>query len=226
MPGDIIELKTGDVVPADVRLIEVVNLEADEALLTGESVPARKDPKAIYDDDTGPGDRLNIAFASTTITKGRGKGIAFATGMHTEIGHIAAALQGQDEKDVVVKRDENGKASIGAYFVFACKKVWGTIGEFLGVTVGTPLQRKLSALFLYIFGFAIICAIIVLGSNGFSGRRDVIIYGVATAIGTLPVTLILVLTITMAAGTKVMVQRNVLVRNMRSLEALGGVTSK
>jgi magnesium-transporting ATPase (P-type) len=60
----------------------------------------------------------------------------------------------------------------------------------------------------------------------FSSQRDVIIYAVATALGTLPVTLILVLTVTMAAGTKVMVRRNVVVRNMRSLEALGGVTSK
>lgn len=60
----------------------------------------------------------------------------------------------------------------------------------------------------------------------FRMRNDVIIYAVATAVGTLPVTLILVLTITMAAGTKVMVQRNVVVRNMRALEALGGVTSE
>jgi len=59
----------------------------------------------------------------------------------------------------------------------------------------------------------------------FHTRSDVVIYAVATAVGTLPVTLVVVLTITMAAGTKVMVQRNVIVRNMRSLEALGGVTS-
>nr|CDP31721.1 Putative type IID cation-transporting ATPase [Podospora anserina S mat+] len=226
VPGDIIELKVGDSVPADARIIEAVNLEADEALLTGESVPARKHPDEVYQDaDTGPGDRLNIVFSSSVLTKGRGKAIVFATGMFTEIGAIAAALDDDGTKKRKLERDENGKASIGAYFSFALGKTWDWIGAFLGVTVGTPLQRKLSQLFHYIFMFAIVCAIIILAANKFKARNDVIIYAVATAIGTLPVTLILVLTITMAAGTKVMVQRNVVVRNMRSLEALGGVTN-
>ncbi|RYO85412.1 hypothetical protein DL766_006497 [Monosporascus sp. MC13-8B] len=226
VPGDVIELKAGDVVPADIRLLEAVNLEADEALLTGESVPSRKDPQAVFsEDDTGPGDRLNVAFSSTTVTKGRGCGVVFATGMCTEIGAIAAALRAQGGKKRILERDENGNASAMAYFKFACGKSWDWLGHFLGVTVGTPLQQKLAQLFLYVFAFAIVCAIVVLAVNGFTGRNDVIIYAIATAIGTLPVTLILVLTITMAAGTKVMVQRNVLVRNMRSLEALGGVTN-
>jgi potassium/sodium efflux P-type ATPase len=224
VPGDIIDLKTGDVVPADVRLLDAVNLEADEALLTGESMPARKDPDAVHEEDVSPGDRSNIAFSSTTVTKGRGRAIVVATGMHTEIGAIAAALQNEGEGRVL-ERDSTGKASTGAYLTFWYGSTCDWLGSFLGLTVGTPLQRKLSRLFLYLFVFAIICAIIVLAANRFSGRRDVIIYGVATAIGTIPVTLILVLTITMAAGTQVMVQRHVLVRNMRSLEALGGVTS-
>ncbi|KAH7134306.1 calcium-transporting ATPase [Dactylonectria macrodidyma] len=226
VPGDILDLKTGDVVPADARLLDSVNLEVDEALLTGESLPVRKDPEVTYDeDDVGPGDRLNVVFSSTTITKGRGRAVVFATAMYTEIGAIAAALRVEDGKKSVLKRDENGNASVFAYLVFWCLQVWEFGGRFLGLTVGTPLQRKLSRLFLYIFVFAIVCTLIVLGANKFQGRRDVIIYGVATALGTLPVTLILVLTITMAAGTKVMVQRHVLVRNMRSLEALGGVTA-
>ncbi|KAG7141282.1 Sodium transport ATPase 5 like protein [Verticillium longisporum] len=226
VPGDIIELKTGDMVPADVRLIDTVNLEADEALLTGESVPARKDPKATFDgEDTGPGDRLNVAFSSTTITKGRGRAVVFATGMSTEIGAIAAALHDQGGDKRKPKKDADGNVSLAAHFMYALGCLWDWCGAFLGLTVGTPLQRKLSRLFLYIFMFAIVCALIVLGANGMEGRRDVIIYAVATAIGTLPVTLVLVLTITMAAGTKVMVERNVLVRNMRSLEALGGVTN-
>lgn len=219
-------------VPADARLIEVVNLEADEAALTGESVPVRKDPNSIFgnkegdDEDVGPGDRLNVVFSSTTITKGRGKAIVFATGMSTEMGAIAAALRADGAEKRQLKRDENGKAGVGAHLAFAVGKTWDHIGEFLGVTVGTPLQKKMSRLFLSILGIAIICAIIVIGANGFTSRNDVIIYAITLAIGTLPVTLILVLTVTMAAGTKVMVQRNVLVRNMRSLEALGGVTSK
>lgn len=225
VPGDIIELKVGDSVPADGRVLEAVNLEADEALLTGESLPVRKDPEALLEEDTGPGDRINIVFSSSVITKGRGRAVVVATGMKTEIGAIASALREEGGEKRQVKRDEDGKASTGAYIVFGLASAWDWLGNFLGVTVGTPLQQKLARLFLYVFGIAIICAIIVLATNKFHSQRDVIIYAVATALGTLPVTLILVLTVTMAAGTKVMVHRNVVVRNMRSLEALGGVTN-
>jgi magnesium-transporting ATPase (P-type) len=166
VPGDIIELKVGDNIPADARVIQAVNLEADEALLTGESLPVRKDPEEVYDDElVGPGDRLNVVFSSSVITKGRGRAIVFATGMFTEIGAIATALGDQGGKKRVLERNENGKASIGAYLTFVGGKIWDWIGKFLGLTVGTPLQRKLSQLFHYIFIFAVICAIIVLGAN-------------------------------------------------------------
>lgn len=226
VPGDIIDLKMGDSVPADIRLIDVTNYEANEALLTGESLPVRKNHKMQFDDDTGPGDRLNVSYSSTNVTKGRGKGAVFATGAYTEIGAIAAALKDTGRKKRVVERDQNGRASLGAHITKWLLSVSDSIGEFLGVNVGTPLQRKLSQLFLYVFGFAVVCAIIVLAANKFQPRKDVIIYAVATAVGTLPVSLILVLTITLADGTKQMVSRKVIVRNTKSLEALGGVTSK
>lgn len=165
VPGDIIELKVGDSVPADARVIESTNLEADEALLTGESVPARKDGFEVFDEDTGPGDRLNVVFSSSVITKGRGRAVVFATGMSTEIGAIAAALGDDGKKKRKLKRDENGRASLGAYIAYAFGSTWDWLGEFLGLTVGTPLQRKLSQLFYYVFFFAIICAIVVLGAN-------------------------------------------------------------
>ncbi|KAM5387005.1 hypothetical protein ACJZ2D_000298 [Fusarium nematophilum] len=208
VPGDIIELKMGDSVPADIRILEAVNCETNEAVLTGESLPVRKSPALELEDDTGPGDRLNLCCSSTTVTKGRGKGVVFATGAFTEIGAIAAALNDTGRKKRMVRRDDHGRASVGAYLTAWTLTVADTVGEFLGVNVDTPLQRKLSWLFLYVFGFA-----------------DVIIYAVATAVGTLPVSLILVLTITMAAGNKQMVNRKVVVRNMQSLKALGGVTN-
>ncbi|KAF5025405.1 hypothetical protein F66182_2507 [Fusarium sp. NRRL 66182] len=225
VPGDIIDLKMGDSVPADIRLLHVSNYEANEALLTGESLPVRKNPTMQFDDDTGPGDRLNVCYSSTIVTKGRGKGVVFATGAYTEIGAIAAALKDTGRRKRQVECDENGNATFGAHATKWLLTVGDGIGEFLGVNVGTPLQQKLSRLFLYVFGFAIVCAIIVLAANKFDSRKDVIIYAVATAVGTLPVSLILVLTITMAAGTKQMVSRKVVVRNMQSLEALGGVTN-
>ncbi|KAL2690042.1 hypothetical protein Neosp_004110 [[Neocosmospora] mangrovei] len=220
VPGDIVDLATGDSVPADIRLIEAVNLEADEALLTGESVPILKIPKLTFDADTGPGDRLNVVYSSSTITKGRGRGVVFATGMFTEIGLIAGALSSTGS-DLKGYRDDTQRS--------AALKVWDAVrdwmGEFLGLTVGTPLQKKLSQLFLSLFVFAIVCAIVVLGANSFDSRRDVIIYAITTAIGTIPVSLLLVLTLTMAAGTKKMLERHVIVRNLSSLEALGGVTN-
>jgi P-type E1-E2 ATPase len=100
------------------------------------------------------------------------------------------------------------------------------VGRFLGVNVGTPLQRKLSKLAILLLGTAIVCAIIVLAANNFRNQKEVIIYAVATGLSMIPASLIVVLTITMAAGTKRMVQRHVIVRNLKSLEALGAVTSK
>ena len=188
--------------------------------LTGESAPVSKIPAMVFDEDTGPGDRLNVVFSSTTITKGRGRGVVFATGMYTEIGLIARALQGDGKQTA----QEDGAAD--SFFKRARKSTFAALGEFFGLTVGTPLQRKLAQLFLGLLAFAIICAIIVLGANRFSTHTDVILYAVTTAIGTIPVSLLLVLTVTMAAGTKKMLQRHVIVRNLQSLEALGGVTSK
>ncbi|KAM3566442.1 hypothetical protein ARSEF4850_000584 [Beauveria asiatica] len=219
VPGDIVHLSTGDSVPADIRLFEAVNLEADEALLTGEAAPVLKMPALVFDVDTGPGDRLNVVFSSTTVTKGRGRGVVFATGMSTEIGLIARALE-TDGKAAV-----HDTAATDSLFKRAWKSATRVLGQFFGLTVGTPLQRKLAKLFLGLLGFAIICAIIVLGANKFNAQTDVILYAVTTAIGTIPVALLLVLTVTMAAGTKKMLQRHVIVRNLSSLEALGGVTN-
>ena len=221
VPGDIIDLATGDTVPADIRLIEAVNLEADEALLTGESAPVLKMPSLTFDEDTGPGDRLNVVFSSTTITKGRGRGVVFATGMFTEIGLIAGAINKKETSP-----EDTAPPSIWTSIKKPFRPATNWLGEFLGLTVGTPLQKKLSQLFVCLFLFAVVCAIIVLGANKFDTRSDVIIYAITTAIGTIPVSLLLVLTLTMAAGTKKMLDRHVLVRNLSSLEALGGVTSK
>ncbi|TKA68933.1 hypothetical protein B0A55_08471 [Friedmanniomyces simplex] len=224
VPGDMVELKTGDTIPADVRLMEAVNLETDEALLTGESLPVRKAAEDVFDADTGPGDRLNVAYSSCTVTKGHATGIVFATGMYTEIGSIAAALRKKDSKIRSVKRGPDGTAKPHRYAQAAALTVTDFVGAFLGVSVGTPLQKKLSRLAVLLFFVAVVCAIIVLGANDFRSRQEVIIYAVATGLSMIPASLVVILTITMAAGTKRMVERHVIVRNLRSLEALGGVT--
>lgn len=123
-----------------------------------------------------------------------------------------------------VKRNDKGKAGPHRYAQAWSLTTTDAIGRFLGVNVGTPLQKKLSRLAVLLFWIAVVCAIIVLAANGFSNEQEVIIYAVATGLSMIPASLIVVLTITMAAGTKRMVERHVIVRNLKSLEALGAVT--
>jgi Na+-exporting ATPase len=207
------------------RLTEAFNFETDEALLTGESLPVQKEADAVFDTDTGPGDRLNIAYSSSTVTRGRARGVVVGTGMRTEIGAIAAALRGGDSKRRPVKRGPEGETKKRWYIQAWTLTTTDAIGRFLGINVGTPLQRKLSKLALLLFGIAVIFAIVVAGSNDWRGDNEVIIYAVATGLAMIPACLVVVLTITMAVGTKQMVQRHVIVRKLDSLEALGAVTN-
>jgi P-type Ca2+ transporter type 2C len=102
--GDVIELESGNVVPADVRLVEAHSLKINESALTGESVPAEKNDKTISEADIPLGDRLNMAYKSTLVTNGRAKAIVVSTGMSTEIGSIAKMLQQEEEITPLQKR--------------------------------------------------------------------------------------------------------------------------
>ncbi|CCG83314.1 putative Sodium P-type ATPase [Taphrina deformans PYCC 5710] len=225
VPGDIVLLKTGDTVPADLRLFESMNLETDEALLTGEAIPIGKVPNELYDTDDVPvGDRLNLAFSSSTVTRGRSKGIVFSTGMKTEIGAIAQGMHDKSRKLKAPKRREDGTVAWLSWPIAFGLSIGDMVGRFLGVNVGTPLQRKLSQLAILLFCVAIVFAVIVEAANEFDNTKEVVVYAVGTGISMIPASLIVVLTITMSIGTKRMVKRNVIVRNLDSLEALGGVT--
>jgi Ca2+-transporting ATPase len=93
VPGDIIILHTGDRIPADARLLEAVNLQVEEAALTGESMPVEKHTAPLSSDDLPVGDRKNMVYAGTAVTYGRGRALVAATGMQTEFGKIAQMLQ-------------------------------------------------------------------------------------------------------------------------------------
>jgi Na+-exporting ATPase len=177
VPGDIIILKTGDTIPADIRVFEAMNLNCDEKSLTGEAesvekriahdilVPGTND-LATEEGQVGIGDRFNMAYSTTTVTKGRGRGIVTFTGMQTEVGKIAASTTKKTRK---AGRSMNYKKYGKTQPVKGgARRVYDFIGKFLGLTEGTPLQRKLSALAYLLFGCAILLAIIVFGVNQFN----------------------------------------------------------
>ncbi|KAF9199271.1 Na+ ATPase [Haplosporangium sp. Z 27] len=117
VPGDIMIFEDGDVIGADCRLFEVFNLETDEALLTGESLPVQKNLDSIENEDQPLGDRLNMVFSSTTVVKGRAKGIVTSTGMKTQIGQIATSLMGVSGNETTPLQKRLNKMAI--YITFA-----------------------------------------------------------------------------------------------------------
>src|SRR5688500_10259514 len=110
VPGDIVLIEAGDKIPADSRLVEVANLQTDEAPLTGESVPVSKELKPI-EGDTGIGDRRNMLYSGTVATYGRGRAVVVATGMGTEVGRIAGLLEAAEKEPTPLQQelDRTGK---------------------------------------------------------------------------------------------------------------------
>ena len=98
VPGDLVILEAGNYIPADIRIVEAVNLKVEEAALTGESVPVEKTDKVVLEEDIPLGDRVNSAFMSTIVTYGRGKGVVTSTGMNTQIGNIAEMIQSFEDE--------------------------------------------------------------------------------------------------------------------------------
>jgi len=104
VPGDIVFLEAGNFIPADVRLLETVNLRVDEAALTGESVPVTKNAHLDIEEDVSLGDRKTMAYTGTLVTYGRGVGVVVNTGMTSEIGQIAKMLQSVEEEDTPLQK--------------------------------------------------------------------------------------------------------------------------
>ncbi|KAI8328399.1 potassium/sodium efflux P-type ATPase [Choanephora cucurbitarum] len=127
VPGDLLILKSGDVVGADCRVIESFNMDVDEALLTGESLPVNKVPDVIQGEDVPLGDRVNMSYSSTILTKGRGKAVVTAIGMQTEIGRIAKRLldSGDNTKTPLQKSLDRMAIALLAIAVIAVIVVFG-----------------------------------------------------------------------------------------------------
>ncbi|KAI9758673.1 MAG: hypothetical protein M4579_002921 [Chaenotheca gracillima] len=226
VPGDIIMVKPGDTVPADLRLFDAMNLECDEKILTGEAAPVAKEVDPLFDGkdelSVGVGDRINMIYSSSTVTRGRGRGVATFTGMYTEIGKIADSMQGKQRKpNRSLSRRKGGTTQPVKGVIL---RIWDGVGKVLGLTEGTPLQKKLSKLAYVLLLCALILAVIVFGVNRFEVNKEVAVYAISTGIAIIPESLIAVLTITMVVGMTQMRKRMVVIRQLSALEALGGVT--
>ncbi len=126
VPGDVVVIASGDLVPTDLRLTEAIGLACNEAILTGESKPAKKDVKAEVEENATYGDRYNTAFSGTTVTTGRGIGIVVSTGMNTAMGSIASSLaKVKKEKTPLDKQISQLGLILGIVFLVVCGLVFG-----------------------------------------------------------------------------------------------------
>ncbi|HSK88223.1 MAG TPA: cation-translocating P-type ATPase [Anaerolineales bacterium] len=150
VPGDVILLHTGDRVPADARLLEAINLQVEEAALTGESVPVEKHIQALDNDDLSLGDRKNMVYAGTAVTYGRGRALVVATAMQTEFGKIAQLLQTIETGKTPLQHNLD---KVGTVLARAALVVV-TIIVVLGLLRGQPFIEML------IFGIALAVAVV------------------------------------------------------------------
>ena len=124
VPGDIILLEAGNVVPADIRLMEAVQLKINESSLTGESMAVEKQTKTLTAKDLSLGDYTNMAFNGTYITNGHGKGIVVATGMQTEFGKIAGFLEKPATQTPLQKRLSVFGRTLAYIIFFICALIY------------------------------------------------------------------------------------------------------
>lgn len=194
--GDIIVLEAGDAVPADARILESASLKVEEAPLTGESVPVNKfiDIINLSDgkNDVGLGDRKNMLYMGSTVVYGRGVAVVTATGMDTEMGKIANALQNAKEGKTPLQRKLSGLSKTLTYIVLGiCAAVFGV-----------QLIRAGSS-----FGFDIVL--------------DSFMVAVSLAVAAIPEGLAAVVTVVLSIGVTNMSKRNAIIRKLTAVETLG-----
>ncbi|MGH9308575.1 MAG: cation-translocating P-type ATPase, partial [Vicinamibacterales bacterium] len=190
VPGDILVIEEGDTIPADARVVQSTALQTAEAALTGESLPVSKYTDTIAE-EAGLGDRHNMVFSGTSATYGRGRAVAIATGMQTEMGRIAGLLKATGDQATPLQRQLD------------------RVGKMLGLVV------------LLIAAVMIVTIVLVENVRGFSGLVDVLILGVALAVAAVPEGLPAVVTVVLSLGVQRMARRNAIVRHLAAVETLG-----
>ena len=194
--GDLVILDAGDYIPADVRLIECMNMRVDESSLTGESVPVRKNAGVVLDSETVLGDRVNTTFAGCIVTYGRGVGVVYATGMNTEMGKIATLLEDTDEAKTPLQEKLNAMAkSLGILCIATCAFVFIIALVYNFLEFGDP--RDLI---------------------------EMLMVAVALAVAAVPEGIAIIATVILAIGVQKMVKSHVIVKRLRAVETLGSTT--
>jgi len=207
VPGDIVFLEAGNFIPADIRLLEAINLRVEEASLTGESLPVQKNAASVLDKNVPLGDRKNTAFMGTLVSYGRGRGVVTSTGMRTQLGLIATMLQNVDAEETPLQRrlDQLGKSlSIASLFLVAIVFIVALINY-------TDISGLFSGPLVYLKEYA-------------AEITEVFIIAVSLAIAAVPEGLPAVVTISLALGMREMIKRHALIRKLASVETLGSAT--
>ncbi len=210
VPGDIVFLEAGNHIPADMRLLEAVNLDIEEAALTGESLPVHKNASLKLEKDIPLGDWRNTAFMGTTVTYGRGRGVVVGVGLSSQIGLIAKMLEdvGSEETPLQKKLDQLGK-TLG----------WGALAICALVFIVAVLRNT-------------DLGIITASGGGLlaylnAAKKQIVemfMLAVGLAIAAVPEGLAAVVTITLALGMREMIRRHALIRRLSSVETLGSAT--
>jgi Ca2+-transporting ATPase len=200
VPGDIAILEEGDRIPADGRLLEVVELKTNEAVLTGESTPVRKITDVV--DEKAPiADRKNCVFMATHVIYGRGKAVITSTGMKTEFGKIAEMVQAVEEEETPLKQKlERFAKKLGILIVVICAIIFAM--ELYDIFI------------LKLYGEAQAIRTIV----------DAFETAVALAVSAVPEGLPAVVTVSLALGARELARHNAIIRRLSSAETLGATT--
>jgi P-type Ca2+ transporter type 2C len=206
--GDIVLLEAGNYVPADLRLIESVNLKIEEASLTGESLPVEKNAGVVLDKDIPLGDRRNTAFMGTVISYGRGRGLVTGTGMNTQIGLIAEMIQSFETEDTPLQRKLE---HLGKVLGTACLAICALVFIY-GLFRDTHLADALNGDFLDYLQ---------------AEKKDIVnlfMVAVSLAIAAVPEGLPAIVTICLALGMQRMIKHHALIRKLPAVETLGCAT--
>ena len=193
VPGDVLWLADGDAVGADARLFEAASLLVAEASLTGESEPVLKDVAPLRG-PVGLGDRVNMVFSGTAVTRGRGRAVVAATGMNTEMGRIARLL-GATEAEVTPLQREVSR-----------------IGRMFGIAVIGIAVVVVTAIF------------VTADIRELSDVVDVLLVGVSLAVAAVPEGLPAVLSVVLALGVQRMARQRAIVKRLSSVETLGSAS--